>query len=267
MKTIKNSKHTVQFSLKSKVTAIAVSLVVVAALGCISNTNHISSTQNTSKHMQMFASVYKTQYGITTASSLSVRTGASTKYSSVGNMKKNTKVVMLGKTNKFYKITYSGKTRYISAQYVKITAKPLVVAVKPISYASNTGMNKMFNDSSVPLSEFYTATSKKFTNRTFNSGNKIYSMKVKQSGNNMLIFIDCQVSKKLSASFLNPPNGTVFIKYAENNAITPGRHVLRFKISKSIYNRCSDFTLQVSQNCFRGDRNLDKAYSWANFKK
>ncbi|HEY8805569.1 MAG TPA: hypothetical protein VIM42_10800 [Clostridium sp.] len=35
-------------------------------------------------------------------------------------MKKETNVIMLGKINNFYKITYGGKTRYISAKYVKI---------------------------------------------------------------------------------------------------------------------------------------------------
>ena len=84
---------------------------------------------------------YKTQYGVTTASSLSVRSGAGTNYSVVSSMKKGTKVIMTGKINNFYRITYGGKTRYISAQYVKITTKPDVVkppVVKaPQKYISN----------------------------------------------------------------------------------------------------------------------------------
>ena len=84
---------------------------------------------------------YKTQYGVITASSLSVRSGAGTKYSVVSSMKKGTKVIMTGKINNFYRITYGGKTRYVSAQYVKITTKPAVVkppvVMAPQKYVSN----------------------------------------------------------------------------------------------------------------------------------
>ena len=58
------------------------------------------------------------------ASSLNIRTGAGVNYTSIGTMKKGINVVMIGKSNNFYKIIYAGKTRYISAQYVKITTKP-----------------------------------------------------------------------------------------------------------------------------------------------
>ncbi len=103
---------------------VLVSLVGINYINCTSNTSSVD------QHIQVFGGVYQTQYGVTTASSLSVRTGAATKYSSVANMKKGTKVVMIGKTNNFYKITYGGKTRYISSQYVKITAKPVAVVYK-----------------------------------------------------------------------------------------------------------------------------------------
>lgn len=113
---------------KFKTTVITVIMVIALVLvGGINNVHNNSSTSSMNKHIQVFGSVYTTQYGITTASSLNVRTGAGVNYVSVGTMKTGTKVVMIGKTNNFYKITYDGNTRYISAQYVKITPKPETV--------------------------------------------------------------------------------------------------------------------------------------------
>lgn len=131
---LKNIKFLTQFkhcSFKTKVViATMIMGIVFISLGGINNINCTSNTTSVDKHIQVFGGVYQTQYGVTTASSLRVRTGASTKYSSVANMKKGTKVVITGKTNNFYKITYGGKTRYISALYVKITAKPKLLIDK-----------------------------------------------------------------------------------------------------------------------------------------
>jgi len=115
-----------------KIVIIATTFVCIflLSIGDISNINYNNSRTSVNQSVQVFGSVYKTQYGITTASSLNVRSGAGTKYSSVASMKKGTKVIMTGKTNGFYKIKYNGKTGYISAQYVKITVKPVVTKPK-----------------------------------------------------------------------------------------------------------------------------------------
>lgn len=118
--------------LKTKVVILtAIMCFALVAVVGIDSVNNNSSTSSMDKNIQVFGSVYKTQYGVTTASSLNVRSGSGAKYSSVANMKKGTKVIMIGKINNFYKITYGGKTRYISAQYVKITAKPSTIVVAP----------------------------------------------------------------------------------------------------------------------------------------
>jgi len=104
-------------------------MALVSLVG-INNINWTSNTGSVDQNIQVFGGVYQTQYGVTTASSLSVRTGASTKYFSVANMKKGTKVVMTGKTNNFYKITYGGKIRYISALYIKIIPEPKLLIDK-----------------------------------------------------------------------------------------------------------------------------------------
>ncbi|MCB2293915.1 SH3 domain-containing protein, partial [Clostridium algoriphilum] len=80
--------------------------------------------------------VYTTQYGLTTANSLNVRSGAGTNYSTLGYMGINTNVIMLGEENNFYKILYNDKTSYISVMYVRVTAKPTTVA--PVINTSTT---------------------------------------------------------------------------------------------------------------------------------
>ena len=119
-----------QGSLKTKV-CIATTIMGIAliSVGGINNVNYNSSRSSVDKYIQVF-SAYETQYGVTTASSLSVRSGAGTNYSILGSIKNGGKISITGKINNFYKITYIGKTGYVSAQYVKITAKPVVV-VKP----------------------------------------------------------------------------------------------------------------------------------------
>ena len=127
---LKNIKFSTQFnycSLKTKViiTTAIMGIALVSVL-VINNINPKSSTSSRSSPIietttKPVLAGYTTQHGVITASSLSVRSGAGTNYSSVAKMKKGTNVIVLGKINDFYKITYGGKTRYISAQYVKIT--------------------------------------------------------------------------------------------------------------------------------------------------
>ncbi len=66
---------------------------------------------------------------IVTADSLNVRSGDSTKYNSLGSLKKNEQVTVTGKTsNNWYQIKFKGKTGYVNGAYLK--AKP---ASKPTS--------------------------------------------------------------------------------------------------------------------------------------
>ncbi len=59
--------------------------------------------------------------GKITASALRVRSGAGLNYSQIGSLSKGTTVEILGESNGFYKINYSGKTGYISKTYVSLT--------------------------------------------------------------------------------------------------------------------------------------------------
>ena len=110
--------------------AALIMVIALVYVGGIDQSNNKNSTSSTTKYVQIFSSAYKTQYGITTASSLNIRTGAGANYTTIGTMKKGTNVVVIGKANNFYKITYGANTRYISAQYVKITTKPKLLIEK-----------------------------------------------------------------------------------------------------------------------------------------
>ncbi|MPQ30407.1 hypothetical protein E4V42_02985 [Clostridium estertheticum] len=135
MKNIKNLTKFRKHSLKTKIViAIATMGITFISIGGINNANYkISTSRDT--NIKVLGSVFTTQYGATTASALSVRSGAGTNYAVLGFMKKGTKVIITGKTNNFYKVTYNSKTAYISSQYVKITAKPVVL---PAVYGGRT---------------------------------------------------------------------------------------------------------------------------------
>jgi peptidoglycan/xylan/chitin deacetylase (PgdA/CDA1 family) len=74
--------------------------------------------------------------GTVTASSLNVRSSASTSASILGTLSKNIKVDTLGLYNDFYKISYKGKIGYISSSYVKIVTvlSPVVQNIPILMY-------------------------------------------------------------------------------------------------------------------------------------
>ncbi|GIN91898.1 hypothetical protein J6TS1_50000 [Siminovitchia terrae] len=72
-----------------------------------------------------------------TVSSLNVRTGNSTKYKSLGKLKKNNKIQVTGKTsNNWYRITFKGKTGYVSGSYLKAAPKKKAASSVKVTKAS-----------------------------------------------------------------------------------------------------------------------------------
>ena len=55
----------------------------------------------------------------TATSTVNVRTGASTKYRTIGKLKKGTKVKILSSKNGWHKVKYSNKTGWSSGKYIK----------------------------------------------------------------------------------------------------------------------------------------------------
>ena len=170
MKNIKISTQLIKGSLKKKV-VIATTIMSIALVSVgFNNVNYNSSISSANKYVQVFGSVvkqlvvYKTQYGVTT-SSVNIRTGASTAYSIQGKFANKTEIKILGKAGSFYKVSYSGKTGYVSDQYVKITAKPVTVVspktVYKIQYGVTTSSVNIRNGASTAYS-----IQGKFANKT-----------------------------------------------------------------------------------------------------
>ena len=67
-----------------------------------------------------FAGTQGTGIGTVTASSLRMRSGASTSNSVVTNLSRNTIVSVLGTSDGWYQVAYGGKTGYVSADYLTV---------------------------------------------------------------------------------------------------------------------------------------------------
>ena len=71
-----------------------------------------------------------------TASSLNVRSGASTSYSVIGKLSKGSKVEVISTSNGWSKIKYDGRTGYVSSQYLSSSAPELSTTTKYVTASS-----------------------------------------------------------------------------------------------------------------------------------
>jgi len=69
-----------------------------------------------------------------TGDDVNVRKGAGTSYGKLGQLDKGDKVTYLGKSGKWYKVEYNGKTAYVTSQYLKLSSS----ASDPGSAANGT---------------------------------------------------------------------------------------------------------------------------------
>ncbi|MBX4262918.1 SH3 domain-containing protein (plasmid) [Clostridium estertheticum] len=107
--------------LSSLVIALTLATSIVPALE-VSATTVPKTAVTKVKAVVKAKTVSKIQYGVTT-SILNIRTGASTKDSILGKYANKAKIKILGKIGSFYKVSYNGKTGYVSTKYVKLTTK------------------------------------------------------------------------------------------------------------------------------------------------
>ena len=95
-----------QVTYKGKTGYIAASYVVVSKVKA--------------KKTVQTASTYTHTY--TTTDAVNLRIGAGTKYVSLGKLPKGEKLTVKKKVGDWYQITFNGKTAYVAASYVKVTA-------------------------------------------------------------------------------------------------------------------------------------------------
>ncbi|GCD12520.1 SH3 domain-containing protein [Clostridium tagluense] len=106
------------------------------------HTSYVNIVKNTSppKSVVSVKPAYIEKHGVITANLLNVRSGAGTTYPVIGSIKLGSKVTMYENTNGFYKITYAGKTSYISELYVKVVNESSTSSVTPIPVTKATGV-------------------------------------------------------------------------------------------------------------------------------
>ena len=91
----------------------------------------------------------------TTASSLNVRAGVSTSAKNIGVLTKNSTINILGSSHGFYKISYKGKTGYISSSYVTMGDVPAAVQNVPVlMYHKLSSINGKLDGLVTPVANF-----------------------------------------------------------------------------------------------------------------
>ena len=136
----------------TKAAACAMSLMMAGGVSVITSEN--SNIKN--------VSASSTYYRYVTASSLNVRSGASTRYSRVGSYKKGTKVTCYGTSGSWTKVRYGGKTRFVSSQYLS--------AKKPGSSTSSSTSTSAY-------SRYVTASSLNIRSKASTSSSRVGSYK------------------------------------------------------------------------------------------
>lgn len=135
----------------TKAAACAMSLMMAGGVSVITSENNVKDVSASSAY-----------YRYVTASSLNVRSGASTKYSKVGSYKKGTKVTCYGTSGSWTKVKYSGKTRYVSSQYLS---------------TKNPNSSTSSSTSSSAYSRYVTASSLNIRSQASTSSSKVGSYK------------------------------------------------------------------------------------------
>lgn len=95
---------------------------VIATTVFLSGVPSLSILENAPGKINKVEAASFKQFKGTSTVDLNVRSGPSTKYKTVGLLKKNTIVTVIGSSNGWYKVSYKGKPAYVSAKYIKKNA-------------------------------------------------------------------------------------------------------------------------------------------------
>lgn len=248
----------------TKAAACAMSLMMAGGVSVITSENNVKNVSASS-----------TYYRYVTASSLNVRSGASTKYSKVGSYKKGTKVTCYGTSGSWTKVKYSGKTRYVSSQYLS---------------TKNPNSSTSSSTSSSAYSRYVTASSLNIRSKASTSSSKVGSYKkgskiscygtsgswtkVKHSGKTRYVSSQYLSTKKpgssASSSTSSSSKGQQIANYAKQFVGNPYRYG-----GTSLTNGadCSGFTQSVYKHfgysiprTSSSQRSAGKSVSWSQRK-
>lgn len=119
-------------------------------------------------------------------------------------------------------------------------------ASKPatVQTEQNTQQSEIFIDSSIPDSNYDKAREISVWRESNSKDVKIYSVRILNVDSTFQIFVDYESSKYLAVSAFNPPNGDQFMKVAWVNGAIPGRHRLKFKMDKAVYDSFREITMK-----------------------
>lgn len=112
---------------------------VIAATVFLSGVPSVSILENAPGQVRKVEAATFKQFKGTSTADLNVRSGPSTKYKKLGLLKKNTAVTVTGSKDGWYKISYKGKTAYVSAKYIKKTES--VSTFKQFSVTTTEALN------------------------------------------------------------------------------------------------------------------------------
>ena len=245
----------------TKAAACAMSLMMAGGVSDITSEN--SNIKN--------VSASSTYYRYVTASSLNVRSGASTRYSRVGSYKKGTKVTCYGTSGSWTKVRYGGKTRYVSSQYLS--------AKKPGSSTSTSAYSRYVTASSLNIRSKASTSSSRVG--SYKKGTKVSCYgtsgswtKVKHSGKTRYVSSQYLSTKKpgssAGSSTSSSSKGQQIANYAQQFVGNPYRYG-GTSLTKGA--DCSGFTQSVYKHfgysiprTSSSQRSAGKKVSWSQRK-
>lgn len=245
----------------TKAAACAMSLMMAGGVSVITSEN------NNIKNV----SASSTYYRYVTASSLNVRSGASTRYSRVGSYKKGTKVTCYGTSGSWTKVRYGGKTRYVSSQYLS--------AKKPGSSTSTSAYSRYVTASSLNIRSKASTSSSRVG--SYKKGTKVSCYgtsgswtKVKHSGKTRYVSSQYLSTKKpgssAGSSTSSSSKGQQIANYAQQFVGNPYRYG-GTSLTKGA--DCSGFTQSVYKHfgysiprTSSSQRSAGKKVSWSQRK-
>jgi len=194
--------------------------------GYVSGT-YVKKTTSTSNSTSKASTSSTTTYTVT-ASTLNVRSGKSTKNKVIGSVKKNTKLTVQKKeSNGWYKITFKGKTGYVSGSYVKVSSSTTKTQAKKSIVDQVNSMKTLGKSQQVILVTAANSSTKSATIRTFEKANGKWKQVHSISG----VVGKDGMTDKMSESSKASPTGKYTIGTAFGRGANPGTKLPYRKIT------------------------------------